>query len=270
MKKALRWVLFLSLTLAFASQLMAAEIMGQIAVFNEKAGWIAAATAQQQTQILLDELKLTKDIQVLGEADLAKWAEANTDDGNLDTIILFGDFPGKLYAAGNAEPEDSVAEIFLEGGDMILNSGDYIFYINNGAGANGDAALKNMTDSAFSMWTDGMIVAPTDDGLKYTPSLPKSITAPRCFVTSQIEADDDWELEMSFAEAAGNSDPAIIRNLSYGGRVGIFFQESGAQWPRGMFLAEMFNNWLKEKVKSAAVDPQSKLSTTWATVKNDL
>lgn len=270
MRKALRLVLLFALTLTFASQLMAAEIMGQVAVFNERAGWIAAATAQQQTTIFIDEVKMVNDIKVLGEADIAAWAEANSEDGELDVIILFGDFPGKLYAAGNAEPDDSVAEIFLEGGNMILNSGDYIFYINNGAGANGDAGLMNMTDSTFGMWTDGMVTSPTEDGLKYTPSLPKSITAPRCFVVSQIEANDEWELEVAFAEAAGNVDPGIIRNVEYGGRVGIFFQEAGAQWPRGMFLAEMFDNWLKEKVKSAAVDPQSKLSTTWATVKGDL
>jgi len=179
MRKALRWVLFLSLALAFASQLMAADIMGSIAVFNEKVGWIAAATAQQQTQILLDEIKLTQDIQVLGESDLVKWATANTDDGNLDVIILFGDCPGKFYAAGNGEPEDSVAEIFLEGGDMILNSGDYIFYINNGAGANGDAALKNITDSIFDCWTDGIVTAPTDDGKKIYPQYSKIRYCPK-------------------------------------------------------------------------------------------
>lgn len=269
MKRILKWVLLLSLTLALTSQIMAAEIMGQIAIFNEQVGWISAATAKAQSQIVIDELKLTKNIQVLGDADIAKWAEANTDDGNLDIIITFGYFPTNLYAPGNANADGSVAELFLEGGDMFLNTADYIFYVTQGGGANGDTGLKNITDSNFDLWTDGAVTAPTEDGLKYIPSLPKSITAPRCFRISQIEGDGDWEMEIAFAQAGDNADPAIIRNLSYGGRVGVLLQVSDDAQPRGNVIVEMLNNWLKEKVRSVAVDPQSKLTTTWGEVKSN-
>jgi len=268
-KKVLKWTLLFTLTFLFASQLMAADIMGQVAIFNEQVGWINAATAQAQTKIFVDGVKLARDIQVLGDADIAKWAKANTDDGNLDIIITFGYFPTSLYTPGNAQANDSVGELFLEGGDMFLNTADYVFYVTAGGGANGDVGLKNMTDSAFDCWTDGTITAPTDDGKKYIPSLPNSITAPRCFRSSQIDADQDWEIEIAFAEAGDNSDPAIIRNLTYGGRVGIFFQVSDDAYPRGKVLIELFDNWLKEVARYFAVDPQSKMATTWSSIKND-
>jgi hypothetical protein len=268
-KLLLKFSLGLLLAFAFTSPLFAADIMGQVAIYNERAGWIDAGTAQAQSKIFMDGVKLTKDIQVLGDADIAKWAEANLKDGDVDVIITFGDFPSKLYTPGNAQKDGSVVELFIEAGNMVLNTADYIFYVNQGAGSNGDTALKNITDSNFDMWTDGTVTEPTAEGKKYTPSLPAKITAPRCFKKSQIDANDEWDLEVAFAEGSGNCDPAIIRNNKYGGRVGILFQVADAGPPRGKVLIEIFDNWLKEKLKAKAVDPNSKLATTWARVKHD-
>lgn len=269
MRKVLSCFLFLFLAVVSVSPLLASDVLGQVAIFNARAGWIDAGTAQAQTKIFMDGVKLVKDIQVLGDKEIGTWAKANTKDGDMDTIILFGDFPSSLYAAGNAEANDSVGELFLEGGNMFLNTGDYIFYINNGAGTNGETGLKNMTDSVFTMWNDGNTNKPSDTGKKYTPSLPASFAAVRCFSATQVEADEDWELEASFGENGANVDPGIIHNVSYGGRVGIFYQDSNTSSKRGQFLIELFDNWLREVVKAKAVDPQSKLSTTWGTVKND-
>jgi hypothetical protein len=48
-------------------------------------------------------------------------------------MIIFGYFPVSLYTPGNAQADDSLGELFLEGGDMILNTADYIFYVTEGS-----------------------------------------------------------------------------------------------------------------------------------------
>jgi hypothetical protein len=216
---------------------------------------------------MLDEVNITKNIEILGEKDIATFAEAHTDDDELDVIILFGWLPASLYAPGNGEADDSVGELFLEGGNMILNTADYIFYVTVGGGANGDTGLKNMTDSNLDLWTDGAVCAPTEDGDKYTPRY-NGHTAPRCFKVSQIEADPEWELEVAFGDDGGsNVDPAIIHNTEYDGRVGIVLQVS-AVTPKGEVFTDILNNWLPTIVKPDPVEPLDKLSVTWGEVKS--
>jgi hypothetical protein len=150
---------------------------------------------------------------------------------------------------------------------MILNTADYIFYVTEGGGANGDTGLKNMTDSNFDLWTDGNTCKPTADGEKYTPSLIE-FTAPRSFKVEQIEADSDWEVEVAFGSNDDGSmvDPVIIKNLSYGGFVGIFFQVSDNSLPRGEVASEMINNYIAPVIVSP-VEAHGKLPLTWGQLK---
>lgn len=265
MKKS---ILFSLLFGIFAVVPCFAATMGQIAIFTESVGWTDVGTANNAAQMIIDEVNVSKDIKILGDKDIAAFAEANTDDGQLDVIILFGYFPVNLYAPGNGEADDSIGELFLEGGNMILNTADYIFYVTQGGGANGDTGLKNMTDSNFDMWTDGNVNEPTADGEKYTPSY-QGHTAPRSFKVSQIEGNDEWELEVAFGMDGGesNADPAIIRNVDYDGRVGIVMQVS-AVTPKGEVFTEILNNWLPTVVKPDPVEPLEKLPVTWGDVKN--
>ena len=52
------------------------------------------------------------------------------DNGVVDVLILYGDIPGTIYPPGNALPDGSVAEGWLEtpDGDTILNHADWIFW----------------------------------------------------------------------------------------------------------------------------------------------
>ena len=68
---------------------------------------------------------------------------------NLISLSPLGTLPVSLYKPGNVEQEDSIAEKFLEGGDMFVNTADYIFYVTQGGGKNGDKGLKTITDSNF-------------------------------------------------------------------------------------------------------------------------
>jgi hypothetical protein len=255
---------FIVFVLAATAQ---ASEMGEVAIFADAVSWTDVGTAKAAAQKIQSDLKLTRDIQILSDDAIGAFAEQNTDDGNLDIIITFGYFPVSLYAPGNAERDDSVGELFLEGGNMFINTADYIFYVTQGGGANGDSGLKNMTDSNFDMWGDDASTDATEDGEKYTPSLVDvTFVANRPFKMSQVEADSDWELEAAFGTLGDKADPAIIHNLTYDGRVGIAFQ-AGGTLPRAEVIIEMIDNFLVEKVKAQTVEPGDKLSCTWGEIK---
>lgn len=251
------------------SSLAFAEVIDKIAVFYESVGWIAADPAKKAGDAIVTAVAgKVNDVKVYNDADIGKFAKDNTNDGDVDLIITFGYFPVSLYTPGNAQADGSVGELFLEGGNMILNTADYIFYVTQGGGANGDTGLKNMTDSNFDLWTDGNTTVPTAAGLKYAPSLPKSITAPRAFVLAQIADDPDWEVEIAFAENADGTmaDPVIIRNKTYGGRVGIVLQVSDDGLARDKIMPEIVKNYITDPT---AVKPADKTTTTWGQIKND-
>jgi len=235
----------------------------KIALFTEQVSWTDVATAEAAADYIMSNVDSANDIAVYSEADIGTFAEDNTGDGDFDIIITFGWFPPSLYPAENAMPDDSVGEKFLESGDMLLNTADYIFYVSNPN--NGDTGLKNMTDSEFDMWTDGTTSKPTDAGTTYTPSVVE-FGAGRCFRSDQIDADADWEVEVAFGASDDgiNVDPAIIRNLTYGGRVAIAFQ-AGGELPRAEVITEMIENYVALNV--TPVEPKDKLATTWGGLK---
>jgi hypothetical protein len=244
----------------------------QIALFTEAVSWTDVATAEAAADYIKANVKSADSIEVYSDADIAGFAADNTDDGNVDIIITFGYFPVSLYTPGNSEADGSVGELFLEGGDIFLNTADYIFYVTEGGGANGDTGLKNMTDSELDMWTDGAHSTPTGDGATLTPSLIE-FDAPRSFKMDQVDADSDWEVEVVLGSDGGNNlDPVIIKNLTYGGRVGIAFQAGGTA-PRAEVLTEMIDNYLAPNIPSetpdTAVELYGKLSLTWGQLKTD-
>lgn len=249
-------------TLVFSSLGLAQ--VDKIAIFTEAVSWTDVAAANAAADFIINNVASANDIAIYNDADMAGFAEANTNDGDFDIIITFGYFPVSLYTPGNADPDGSIAELFLEGGDMFLNTADWIFYVTEGGGANGADGLKNLTDSAFDMGADGNKNTATDDGKSYTPSIPDSFEAVRVFKLDQIEADADWEVEKVFGSNGNNLDPVIIRNVTYGGRVAIAFQIGGVQ-PRGEVISEMIDNYLAGVI--TAVEPGDKLAVTWGGIK---
>ena len=171
--------------------------MGEIAIFNESVGWTNLAAAKADSEKIL-RTKFARRVKDNNDKDIGTFAKKRTGNNQLDIIITFGYFPVSLYEPGNTQKEESIAEKFLEGGDIFMNTADYIFYVTKGGGKNGDAGLKTITDSNFDCWGDESPFAPTVDGKKYVPNLPANYKSTRPMKKSQIEADDNWEVEVSF------------------------------------------------------------------------
>ena len=250
-----------SMTPSFAARL------GEVAIFTEQSGWIAQGTAAAEGAELAKLLKKPKDVVTLTDKEIGPWAEKHTKNGQTDIIVTFGWFPTTLYTPGNAQANGSVAEKFLEGGNIFLNTADYIFYVTLGGGANGEQGLKNMMDNNADMWSGGTAIKPTKDGAKYTPSL-KAFTSERTFKEAQIVK--PWEVEVVFGDnGAGWFDPGIVHDTETDGRIGIAFQEPNVPaLPRGKVLAEMIDNYLAEVLGAEAVDPNGKAATTWGKIKS--
>ena len=270
MRVILRLLIFCSVISFSGTAWSAISKMGEIAIFNELVGWTNVGAAKSDTEKIL-KTKFAKSIKVYNDDDIGKFAKKKTEDDELDIIITFGYFPVSLYKPGNAEKEDSLAEKFLEGGDMFMNAADYIFYVTQGGGANGENGLKTITDSNFDMWGDGNSNKPTKEGKKYTPSY-KEIPAQRPFKRVQVEGDKNWEVEVVFGDDNGGKvemlDPVIIRHEEHGGRVCVVTQTPSAVPFRGDVMYEILENYVKEEIAAAfSVDASSKLATTWARVK---
>ncbi|MBP96359.1 hypothetical protein CMK18_10455 [Candidatus Poribacteria bacterium] len=239
--------------------------MGEIAIFNESVGWTNLAAAKADTEKIL-RTKFAKRVKVYNDKDIGTFAKKRTGNSQLDIIITFGYFPVSLYEPGNTQKEDSIAEKFLEGGDIFMNTADYIFYVTKGGGKNGDTGLKTITDSDFDCWGDESPFAPTADGKKYAPSLPAEYISQRPMKKSQIDADDNWEVEVSFGSNGGdNHDPVVVKSTKHGGRFVIVRQTPAAAPDRGNVIREILENYVNKRIVPAlSVDRKNKLAMIWA------
>ena len=220
--------------------------LGDVAIFSEATSWISKDDADIQRAIVFDNLK--NDVPAVGDvvyatdAEIGPWAEERIDDGKADILITFGWFPTTLYTPGNVQVDDSIAERFLYGGNIILNCADYIFYVTEipeGGRVNEWYGLKNIININVDMWSDGTDITPTDDGKKYTPSLV-DFRSHRTFKATQIV--DPWSVEVKFGDnGAGFFDPGIIKLNDSSGRVGICMQNTNGDLPRGQVLIEMID-----------------------------
>jgi hypothetical protein len=248
-------VLSLAILLAFSTSAMAIDI-----AISTQAGWYGQAAADREMQEIVNNVK-SASIQLFTASDhaaLAQWVIAHTGNGQSDLLILNGQFPNTIYAPGNTQANNSLAELFLDDGNCIINTGDYMFYVVDGAGTNGEGGLRTMMDiPSISMWDDDTQVTVTADGLKYTPAL-RNFATDRPFHLNELA--NDWFAELILAQnAAGTrADPVIVKNSVTGGRLGIFYQTAGQDNdPRGEVISEWINNWYLPLVSAGttASDP---------------
>ncbi|MCH7921326.1 MAG: hypothetical protein IIC50_25560, partial [Planctomycetes bacterium] len=252
MKKLLMLAVIATL---FSSTAIAIDI-----AISTRAGWWAQGNADREMQEVVDMVTAV-DVQTFTPATedaLAAWVVAHTGDGASDLLIMNGQFPDTIYAPGNSQADDSLAELFLDDGNCIINTGDYMFYVVNGAGTNATGGLQTMMDiPGVTMWDLGAAMVVTPEAAEITPSLVGGpITRP--WHLDQLEG-TDWEPELILRSDGGvGADPAIIINRVTGGRLGTFFQIADAEMDlRGEVISEWINNWYLKNVSdpSLAGDP---------------
>ncbi len=286
--KGLSIILSLILSLCLGGIVYASDIAFYIGQWNTD-GWYDASQFDDVDTIIAETGKLFKDVQQFDDDqldDFGAWAEANTDDGKFDIIWLNGCTPSCLYPNPNQEPDGSVAELWLDGGDMIINVGDWFAYCTyeggprggkgrgGDNGGNGAANILDLSAGIITGATVNLKVTPT--GKKYIPSLEDPCKTDRPIVLSAVTG--DWEVAAAFATTGGDddpkethADPVVLHNTKTDGYLAIINQAAGGPggWldDRGAVCAEFIGNWAADVLGFKTVEPADKLSTTWGRIK---
>ncbi|MBP8912603.1 MAG: discoidin domain-containing protein, partial [Phycisphaerae bacterium] len=222
-------------------------------------GWYSVAGVTQDVATIISKTgHLFRDVQTFGDSDFdafGAWVDKNTDDGELDILWLNGCVPSVLYPFPNLQPDGSRIEKWLDGGNMVINVGDWFGYVSYEGGvrqaengANGAANILDLS-SGIIVSADNTTLTVTEDGRKYLPSLPATVITYRPVVPSAVVA--PWEVAAVFAQnAAGTqADPIVIRNTVTNGYVAFINQSAGGGPPgwlpdRGLTCAEFIANWV--------------------------
>jgi len=259
MKKSL---LAFAVVLAFSAMAVASDIAFYVGTPNP--GWYDAAPMLEHVETIIARTgHLFKDVQKFDDSQLAEfaaWIEKNTNDGEMDIIWLNGTMPSCLYQFPNVNPDGSRAEAWLDGGNMIINVGDWFAYCSYEGGSrqadNGGDGAANILDlsSGIIASADGTQLKVTPTGSQYLPSLNSPAKSDRPVVLSAVQA--PWEVAAIFASSGGTdnagaeaqADPVVIHNKATGGYVAFINQASGsaAGWitDRGLTCAEFIGNWV--------------------------
>ncbi len=222
---------------------------GEVAIYTGNVGWITPAAAEAQAQICVDKLDILGIDAVWYDQptqamDLAMWVDGATDNGLTDVLVLYGNLPDSIYGAGNAEPDGSFAEAFIEStdGDLIINHADYMFYVSSGSPNNEVGGLQNMMDiPAITMWGNNDPMTVTPDGAAISPSLTDFLSD-RPLHLDQLA--DEWYVEVALAQNPTGTlgDPVIVRDGNRG-RLAPIFQADNQDDPKGSVCAEVIA-WL--------------------------
>ena len=267
MKRAL---LLCVIVLAYGVSAMAADIAFYVGAPNTD-GWytVDAMTTDVET-IIAQTGNLFKDVKQFNDdqfPDFEAWVQANMDDGELDIIWLNGCMPSVLYPFPNLQPDGSLAEEWLNHGNMIINVGDWFGYVsyeggvrNSENGGTGAANILNL-GSGIIVSADGTTLPVTDAGREYLPSLDDPAPTSRPIGLSAVAA--PWEVAAAFAQnAAGTqADPVVLHNTETGAYVAFINQGGTGSWltDRGLTCSELISNWIATVVglgnPSMAYDP---------------
>ncbi|MBA7525147.1 hypothetical protein ES705_17296 [subsurface metagenome] len=268
----------LLLGLALTSAVEAADIAFYVGQWNAD-GWYGAEQFDHVDTIIAQTGHLFKDIQQFDDAQLdafGAWVDQNTDDGEMDIIWLNGCTPSCLYQFPNVNPDGSRAELWLDGGNMIINVADWFAYCsweggtrqadNTGTGA---ANILDL-DAGIIASADGSQAIVTPTGKEYLPSLGDAVTSDRPVIFAAVQA--PWEVAAIFASGGGTEDPAVesggdpvvLHNTETNGYIAFINQASGGKWldDRGLTCAEFIGNWvrnvigLSEPALAAAPNPE--------------
>ena len=225
---------------------------GEVLFYTGEVWWITKAAAAREAHTTIAALDLApgggiKSRLTEDEDEVKQWMLQTTHNGTVDVLVLYGDVPGTIYPPGNALPDGSVAEKWLEttDGDTILNHADWAFW-GGGKEKNREAGLQNIMDiPGITMWGQDTAMIVTNRGKALTPSL-RNFSSDRPFHLDRLEG--DWFAELILAsdtgdERAARADPVIVRDGNLG-RIAIVYQTQDEVNPKGTVAAEIIKNYL--------------------------
>ncbi len=268
--------LVFTVALVWGTAAMAADIAFYVGAPNTT-GWYDDLTQSQDVETIIAKTgHLFNDIQKFNDSQLealGAWVEKNTNDGDMDILWLNGCMPSVLYPPPNVQPDGSRIELFLDGGNMVINVADWFGYVSYEGGWRHENNLEwgaaNILDLPASIirYADNTYLWVTPTGKQYLPSLKDPVISYRPIVLSAVQP--PWEVAAIFASGNGTddplteqlADPVVIHNTETGAYVAFINQAGGgpANWvDRGNVSAQLIVNWVMAKVqdKTPAWNPQ--------------
>ena len=225
---------------------------GEVLLYTGEVWWITEAAAKREAQTTLAALDLApgggiKSHLTEDEDEVKRWMLQTMHNETVDVLVLYGDVPRTIYPIGNALPDGSVAEEWLEttDGDTMLNHADWVFW-GGGNAKNREAGLQNIMDiPGITMWGQDTPMIVTNRGKALTPSL-RNFSSDRPFHLDRLEG--NWFAELILAsntgdERATRADPVIVRDGNLG-RIAIVYQTQDEVNPKGAVAAEIIKNYL--------------------------
>ncbi len=233
------------------SEIIELQSPEDVLIYIGKTWWISPENARDEA-VLTKNLLETKGITVGitgSEEAVRDWMLQTTGNGVVNVCILYGVLPTTIYPAGNAQPDGSIAEKWIEttDGDTILNQADYIGYNCSEGKANERGALQNLMDIPeieINVYEHNVGMIVTEVGRSLTPSLG-NFGSDRPFPLDELDA--DWFAEKVLAtDSQGTlADPIIVRDGERG-RLAIVFHTLYKNDPKGEVAAEIIKYLLTE------------------------
>ena len=276
MWKKLKNIVFLFVfAFVFCTTAMASDIAFYVGAPNTD-GWYDVDSMNADVETIIAETgSLFGDIQQFDDDqydEFAAWVEERTDNGVMDILWLNGCMPSVLYPFPNLEPDGSLAEEWLDGGNMIINVGDWFGYVSYAGGSrqteNGPSGAANILDlsSGIIVSADNTSMTVTPTGSEYLPSLNDPAITYRPIAISAVQA--PWEVAAIFASPGGTDDPAteaqgdpiVIHNTETDAYVAFINQSAGSGPPgwiddRGLTCAEFIGNWVNSEIGLGGGNP---------------
>ena len=225
-----------------------------ILIYIGKTLWISPEDAENEaemTKFLLESESIQVEITKSKES-VRDWMLQTTANGVVNVCILYGILPSAIYPSGNAQPDGSVAENWIEttDGDTILNHADYFGYNSSEGKANERGAMQNLMDLPeieINVYEHNVDMFVTVEGSRLAPSMVH-FKSDRPFPLDQLE--DEWFAEKILANDTGNiqatlADPVIVRDGDRG-RLAIVFHTLYKNNPKAEVAAQIINYLLTQ------------------------
>ncbi len=225
-----------------------------VLIYIGKTLWISPENAENEaemTKFLLDSESIQVEITKSKES-VRDWMLQTTANGVVNVCILYGILPSTIYPSGNAQPDGSVAENWIEttDGDTILNHADYFGYNSSEGKANERGAMQNLMDLPeieIDVYEHNVPMYVTAEGSRLAPSMVH-FNSDRPFPLDQFE--DEWFAEKILASNTGDTqatlaDPIIVRDGDRG-RLAIVFHTLYKNNPKAEVAAQIINYLLTQ------------------------